>query len=177
VRQPEPESSAAAALRRQFDRSFSETRRAGAGAEENLLALRIGGDPYAARLSEIASLHADKKLVPLPSPMPDLLGLVSLRGALAPAYDLRTLLGYPRGPPPRFLIFVRTPEPVAFALDLFEVHLRLRLADISLAETGTASRFTCGLVRTAEGARPLLHIASLVEAITHRIGSPPRETP
>ena len=48
-------------LRRAFDRSFAEAPGGApeADALESLLAIRVGGDPYALRLSEIAGLFAD----------------------------------------------------------------------------------------------------------------------
>jgi chemotaxis signal transduction protein len=174
----EPIGSRAATLGRAFDRSFAKARGEEAEALQNLLAIRIGGDPYAVRLLEIASLHADRKVVPVPTRTPDLLGLVGLRGVMAPVYDLRTLLGYAGGPAARWLLFVRTPDLVGFAFDLFEAHLRAEAQEISSSNDGDAtSQYVRGVVRTAEGVRPLVQIASLKEAITRRADSdkPPKE--
>ncbi|MGH8471139.1 MAG: chemotaxis protein CheW [Gammaproteobacteria bacterium] len=145
---------------------------------ENLLAIRVGDDPYAVRLAEIASLHADRKVVPLPSRTPELLGLAGFRGAMAPVYDLRTLLGYARRSAPRWLLLVRTPDLVGLAFDLFEAHMRTPAENISSTENGGASSLHVrGVVRTADGVRPLIHTASLIEAITRRArpDKPPKE--
>lgn len=171
----------AAALRRAFDLSFAQAREADGEAMESLLAIRVSGDPYAVRLSDIASLHADRKVVPLPSPASELLGLVSFRGTMAPVYDLRTLLGHedgPARPAPRWLLLVRTPDVVGLAFDLFEAHIRATARNISSTEDGgSASEYVRGVVRTADGVRPLIHTASLIEAITRRSRSdrPPKE--
>jgi chemotaxis signal transduction protein len=174
----EPIGSTATTLRRAFDRSFAEARGEEAEALQNLLAIRIGGDPYAVRLSEIASLHADRKVVSVPTRTPDLVGLVGLRGLMAPVYDLRTLLGYAGGAAPRWLLFVRTPDLVGFAFDLFEAHLRAGAQEMSSTNDGdAASPYVRGVIRTADGIRSLIHIASLKEAITRRADSdrPPKE--
>ena len=62
---------------------------------EDFLAIRVGADPYTFRLSEIAGLHVGVKIVPVPSPAVQLLGMVAIRGMLAPIYDLAALLHYP----------------------------------------------------------------------------------
>lgn len=168
----------AAALRHAFDQSFAEVRGTEAETLQSLLAIRIGGDPYAVRLWEVASLHTDRKVVPLPSRDPDLLGLVGFRGAMAPVYDLRTLFGYPGGPAARWLLVVRTPNLVGLAFDRFEAHIRATAENISSTEDGEeASPYVRGVVRTADGVRPLIHIASLIEAIARRAqpDKPPKE--
>jgi chemotaxis signal transduction protein len=164
---PESPETTAAASRSAFDRSFAETRGTQAEAMEDLLAIRVGGDPYAVRVLEIASLHVDRRVIALPSRAPTLLGLVGLRGAMAPVYDLRTVLGYPAGPVPRWLLLVRTPDLVGLAFDLFESHVRATAASIARAGDGTArSQFANSVVCLADGVRPLLHTPSLIEAIT-----------
>lgn len=160
----------AAALRLAFDQSFATAREARTETPVNLLALRVGGDPYAIRLSEVASLHADRIVVPVPSANPALLGLVGFRGSMAPVFDLRTLLGYPGAASARWLLLLRAAEPVGFAFDLFESHLLLSAESISSVEVSAGSSpFIRGLVRAADGVvRPLIHSASLIEAVTRQ---------
>jgi purine-binding chemotaxis protein CheW len=174
----EPRDSTAAASRRAFDRTFTEARGARAEVVEDLLAIRVGGDPYAVRVLEIASLHADRRVVALPSRAPALLGLVGLRGTMAPVYDLRAVLGYAGGAAPRWLVLVRAPDLVGLAFDLFESHVRVTAASIARTSDGGArSQFASGAVRVAETIRPVLHIAALVEAITRQaaLDQPPKE--
>ncbi|NUP13218.1 MAG: CheW domain-containing protein [Polyangiaceae bacterium] len=163
-------SRAAADLRRAFDQSFVRPR--GADKEEltSLLAVRIGPDPYAVRLSDVASLHADRPVTALPTKASGMLGLAGFRGALAPVYDLRTLFGYPGGSTPRWLLVVSAPEPLGLAFDAFDAHVRLPAKDISSSDDGNASaRYVRGLVHMTTGIRPLIHIASIVEAITSHV--------
>src|SRR6202030_4383581 len=94
----------AAALRCLFDSSFAAAASSTTGPLEDLLAICVEGDPYALRLSEIAGLYVDVKIVPVPGPIAQLLGIVSLRGKLAPVYDLAALLHYPLAVSPRWMI-------------------------------------------------------------------------
>ena len=67
----------AAVLRRLFDDSFAAAATVESARLEGLLAIRLGSDPYALRLSEIAGLHAGVKIVPVPSANAQLLGIVT----------------------------------------------------------------------------------------------------
>ncbi len=159
-----------AALRQDFDRSFA---RAGGGAQQaelDFLAIRVAGDPFAIRLSEVQGLHADRKLVLAPSLLPELLGVSGFRSVLTPVYDLAQLLGYGAGLPARWLVVARGAAPIAFAFGDFDSHLRVSLEWVSAPETASGHGAAIGgAVRHAEITRPLLHLPSLVEAIAQRI--------
>jgi chemotaxis signal transduction protein len=158
----------AEALRAAFDRSFAESQAKDAVSQVDLLAIRSGEHEYALRLSEVLAVHTDRKLVAVPGPMPELLGLVGLRGLVVPVYDLRQLLGYPAGPLPRWLALARATSPFAVAFEGFEAHLRVQASDVVAPEAGAAAphRFARGSVRTAAGPRPLIHLPSLIEGVT-----------
>lgn len=173
----------AAELRAAFDRSFaaSEQERA-AAAEVDILAIRVADQRYALRLSEVQAVHAERKLVPVPSPVPELLGLVGLRGLVAPIYDLRLLLGHPAGPVPRWLALAHATSAIGFAFDALEVHLRVSANDLVMPRVGDAGshHFAPGSVVTASGPRPLIHLPSLIESVTRGKpghGAPQREGP
>src|ERR1700675_3898235 len=107
----------AATLRRHFDEAFAAPTSPIAEPLEDLLAIRVGSDPYALRLSEIAGLHVGVKIVPIPSPAAQLLGIVGIRGVMAPIYDLAALLGYPPAASPRWIALARAAQPVGFAFE------------------------------------------------------------
>jgi chemotaxis signal transduction protein len=158
----------AAALRRLFDASFAAPAASRPERREDLLAIRVGSDPYALRLSEIAGLHVGVKMVPVPSPAVQLLGIVGIRGIMAPIYDLAALLRYPPAPNPRWLIFARASPPVGFAFETFECHLQVSQSSLANgngedAGTGGTGQHMRGTVRGAEALRPIIHLASLVE--------------
>jgi purine-binding chemotaxis protein CheW len=163
----------AAALRRLFDAGFAAAAASKSERLEDLLAIRLGSDPYALRLSEIAGLHAGVKIVAVPSPSTQLLGIVGLRGTMVPIYDLAALLGYPPAARPRWIVLARTSQPVGFAFETFESHLQV--SETSLANgqdegvnAGAAGQHSSETVRAAGALRPIIRMASVVELIGDR---------
>jgi len=156
------------ALRESFDRSFAEAPSEAREAELDFLAIRIAGDPYALRLSEIQSLHADKQLALAPSLLPELLGIAGFRGVLSPVYDFGALLGYAPALAPRWLVLARSASPIGFAFEAFDAHLRVSPSLVSTPDSG-AQVLLRGAVQHGNCALPLLHLPSLVGAIAQRI--------
>jgi len=159
-----------ASLRQDFDQSFARAAGGPQPSQLDFLGIRVAGDPYALRLSEIQSLHADRKLVTAPSLLPELLGVCGFRSVLTPVYDLAQLLGYGAAPSARWLAIVQNASPIAFAFADFDAHLRVALDSVSAPDSssgGTAA--IAGAVRNAGSSLPLLHLPSLVEAIAQRI--------
>lgn len=159
----------ASAMRRAFDASFALPPRAAEVERIQLLLVRLGPDPHAIRLREISGLFVDRRVGHVPGPLPELLGVASLRGAIVPVYDLRVLLGYPAGPPPRWLV-VASPGPVALAFDHLDGHAVVSPDDIVAEPEGEPGRrHARELVRGADGARAiLLHIPSVLDDIAAR---------
>lgn len=175
-----------AELRQAFDRSFVEPPRPALAEFEDLLAVRIGTDPYAVRLAATAGLVADRPVTRLPGAPPELLGVAGLRGAVVPVYDLGTLLGRPRAATasdaaPRWLVLVAGSPPVAVAFDRLDGHLRVprnaiaeRTAEPSAAgasqhnASGASARQHSAIVRTAGAVRAVIDLAAVRAAITAR---------
>lgn len=160
----------AAALRIQFDESFAAAAASRPERLEDLLAIRVGADPYALRLSEIAGLHSDVKIVPVPSPVTQLLGIVGLRGMMAPVYDLAALLRYPPAANPRWMVLARGSQPVGFAFETFEAHVQVSEASLANgkgqgADNGVPRQHARGAVHAAGALRPIIHMASVVDMI------------
>jgi chemotaxis signal transduction protein len=154
----------ALALARAFDADFARPVAGRAAATEDLLAIEIGGDPYALVRSELAGLFADKPVTALPGGAPGLLGISGFRGALLPVYDLRAVLGGAAAAgPPRWLATAAA-APVALAFDRFEALLRVpreAIAARAVAAPGHAPR----VVRAAGELRPVLDVPSIIAAI------------
>lgn len=111
-------------LKLRFDSAFAEPPPAAAEEFEDLLVIALGSERYLLRLREIEGLYLDRAITPVPSPLPDLLGVTDFRGELVAVYDLGALLGYPRAQGGRYL--ARMPRRgVGFAFAHFEGHLRL----------------------------------------------------
>jgi purine-binding chemotaxis protein CheW len=148
----------AEALRRRFDESFAAPSGSNPESVEALLAIRVGADPCALRLSQISGLSAGLKIAPVPSPIASLLGIVGVRGAMAPIYDLGALLGYPRVARPHWTVFVRTPQTVGFAFETFESHLQIPVTSV-MGET----------VRAAGALRRMIDMHSVVAMLKGQI--------
>jgi chemotaxis signal transduction protein len=160
----------AATLRRHFDEAFAAPASSVTEPLEDFLAICVGSDPYALRLSEIAGLHVGVKIVPVPSPVPQLLGIVGIRGMMVPIYDLAALLRYPPEANSRWFVLARAPQPVGFAFGSFESHLQLSqasLADSNGEDSSTSgsAQHIRGTVRAAGALRPIVHLASMLEMI------------
>jgi chemotaxis signal transduction protein len=156
-------------LRRAFDKSFSVAPVTRATDLEDLLDIRVGLDPYAIHLNQVTGVFADKPVTPLPGSFPELVGIAGFRGAIVPVYDLRILLGYPRGGSQRWLILTAGKTRIALAFDQFEGHTRV--ARSAIAEEGageTQQHHVREVVRTANLVRPIVHLPSILEVIRKR---------
>jgi chemotaxis signal transduction protein len=160
----------AAELRRVFDQSFALPVSAGTEVAENLMEIRLAGTIYAVRVAEIGGLFADVRITFVPSAVPELLGIGGFRGAILPVYDLRALLGQPGEASPRWVI-VAAAVPVALAFGGFERQISVGREAIVPEAGGGTSRHVRDVVRLDGGVRPVLSIASVLEAITIRVRS------
>ena len=165
-----PAVATATALRRLFDASFAAPAASMSQRLEDLLAIRVGADPYALRTSEIAGLHVGVKIVPVPSPVAQLLGIAAIRGMMAPIYDLAALLRYPPAANPRWFIFARAPQPVGLAFETFESHLQASQSSLTadnreVGGTVGPGQHLRGTVLAAGALRPIIHLASVLEMI------------
>jgi chemotaxis signal transduction protein len=155
----------AAELRSAFDRGFAAPLRIDAVVEHHLLAIQVGAEPCALRLSEVTGLFADQRITRVPGSHAALLGIAGFRGALMPVYSLRTLLGHSGTQALRWLV-IAAAAPVAFAFDRFEGHLRAPAEAILPQQSQSRMRaYAREFVRTDAAVRPLLHLPSVIEAL------------
>lgn len=151
-------------LRRDFDRIFAEPIRRQAP-QEDLLAIRAGGQPYALRLSQIAGIFVDRKITSVPGSCAGLRGIAGFRGAILPVYDLQALLAASSAQNPRWLV-VAAAAPVAFAFETFEGQLRVARSEILPQSTRSGSHaYAREYVRTEAIVRPILHLPSVLRAL------------
>ena len=155
-------------LARAFDASFAGAPDTETRTFEDVLAIGLGGDPYALRLAHVAGLFPRRTIVPLPSALPELLGLVSLRAVIVPVYDLSALLGGPLRTEPRWLVLAAR-APIALGFDELEGYRRVAPEAIVAAAPGArSSAHVLELVRTGAQLRPLVHVPQLILAIVAR---------
>ena len=119
-------------------------------------------------MDEIASLAVDRRIRPLPSPIPELLGIVGLRGAILPVYDLARLLGYPAASGARWLA-VLAAAPVGLAFAAFDGYLVRPGGSIAFEAAHGDSRHVRVVARAADFVRPVISLASVLDAIRQRL--------
>jgi purine-binding chemotaxis protein CheW len=157
-------------LRESFDRSFREPPASVGEAPLDLLAIRVGRQPFALRLSEIAVLEAGRTITSVPSRHSELVGIAGVRGAVVAVFDLALLLELPKLDSPRWLVLAQG-APLAFAFSAFEGQRSVAPDAIARAEregSGRAQlremvrwRGTTGEWET----QPVIDIAGLVAAL------------
>jgi chemotaxis signal transduction protein len=159
--------STAATLRRAFDAGFAAPLSSQSERHEDFLAIRVGAGHFAIRLAQIAGLHADLRIVPLPSPAPQLLGIVGIRGTMAPIYDLGAFLGYPPASGPRWSVLVRVPHTVGFAFDGFDSHLKVPAASLAQGDAADESgaQHLRGALRVAATLLPIIDLNSILPTL------------
>ncbi len=158
--------SRAGQLRQAFDQSFALPVAGNPPPTVDLISVRLGTDLLALRVSEINDLRADATVVPVPSPVRELMGIAGLGGTLMPVYDLPALVGYP--PTSGRWLAVVAGRSVAFAFDKFEEHFRVEPASIAPIAGHANDRHIHSIARSVDRAWPIIDLLSLVASLTHR---------
>jgi chemotaxis signal transduction protein len=158
-------------LKRDFDRAFAEPTRPPPPQTLDLLRVRLGGDPWAIPLTEMAGLHSGKRITPVPGRTPGLLGLAGFRGALAAVYDLPALIGLAPVGTPRWLLLAEE-RPVAFAFGELEGHLRVEAGAILPLGPEGGTAWTRGFIEDGRLRRPILHLPALLARLAQTTQTP-----
>jgi purine-binding chemotaxis protein CheW len=155
----------AASLREAFDRSFAVEAAGERRATLDFLDVRLGSDPFAIRLSDLAGMFADRKVTPVPTSVPEFRGVAGFRGALVPVYDLAALAGYPPAETNRWLLLAQG-GAVAFAVDTFDGHFRIDAEAIAKREgEGPSSQLVREIARRGERAWPIIDIQAAIASV------------
>ncbi len=161
----------AAELRNDFDsaRALPFSTQAAERAE-GLLAIRVCGDAYAIKASEISGLARDRRIIAFPSPILEALGMASIRGALVPVYSLAALLGYTADTEqPRWLVLCGAENPVAFAFNDFDGFMQVPSAYFHAAEQKDFARTHVKyVVRAPDMVRAVVSTPLIKETIQRR---------
>lgn len=149
-----------------FDREFAAAARAEPPGHRDFLCIRIAGEPAAIPLGDVASLHADLRIAPLPTPAPELLGVAAIRAAVVPIYDLGAALGMTmtRSRAPRWAV-VMAGAAAGFAVDDHDGHARV--VEQAIAASSTPGH-VLGQLTLAGQPRPILDLRSVLTAIETR---------
>jgi chemotaxis signal transduction protein len=160
-----------AELRTVFDRTRAAPFRSGAEEQmESLLSISVSRDAYAIKVSEISGLATDRKIVAFPSPISELLGVASIRGALVPVYSLAALLGYGiESGQVRWLALCGTEELFALAFSDFEGYVRISSRQLYSAEQKDVKRkHITQVARATSTVRAVVSIPLIKDAIQER---------
>ena len=164
----------AAQLRQAFDRTFALPPSLASQAVEDLLTIRVAGDPYAIRLLGIAEIITERRVVSVPTVTPDLLGLAGIRGGIVPVFSLSSILGYPPdNRSPKWIIICGSEDPIALAFSDFEGYLQLPKsalhADENFRTTQEKVKYVNQVASTPNGVRAVISIPLIVANIRNRI--------
>ena len=164
-----------ATLRQAFDRSFALPPSQASQEVEDLLTIRVAGDPYAILLRDIAGMVTGPRVVPVPAVTPDLLGLAGIRSGIVPVFGLASILGYSPAPgSPRWMILCGAEEPIALAFSDFDGYLRLPTsslhADENLPATRQQVKYVNQVASTQDGVCAVISIPLIVATIRNRTG-------
>lgn len=155
------------ALRAEFDSGFAQAPQPPSASRQNMLTIHVCGERYALRLLDVRGLHADRRILALPSALPELLGVAGFRGQVIPVYDLGALLGHTAASTPRWLVLAQGREPLALAFESFDAHVAVAAEHIV---DGAARLHVRGALRIGELLLPLIDMQSLVEDVQRRAG-------
>ncbi|HEY8551616.1 MAG TPA: chemotaxis protein CheW [Vicinamibacterales bacterium] len=163
-------------LREEFDRSFA-TLPEPPPVLEDLLEVVTGTLTCVLRLRELRAINAGVRVTPLPTPVPELIGVAEFRGDALPVYDLGALLGRPAGAHGnRIDIAIAAARPVALAFDRTGRHHRAGARDIlPCVGEGTSMPHVREMLHVDGVVRPIVSLASLVADIERR--AEPRPSP
>lgn len=138
-------------LRDAFDRGFAAAPAIDKAAALELLRIELAGAPHAIALSDIAGIQVDPKITTLPTTASELIGVMAVRGAIVPVYDLRALLGLSTARAARWVVLAKG---LAFAFDAFVGH-------IAIDEIPVA-----GVIEHAGQMHPIIDLAAVIAART-----------
>jgi chemotaxis signal transduction protein len=169
--EPSAITSTAAELRNAFDRARAIPLSTRAVEKvEGLLSIRVSGDSYAIRVSEITGLANDRKVVAFPSSIPELLGVAGIRGGLVSVYSLAALLGYSReAGQARWLVLCGAEESVGLAFRDFEGYFTVPSTQVYATDQRDAARARVKhVLHAADLVCTVVSIPDILESIKRR---------
>jgi chemotaxis signal transduction protein len=150
-------------LRRDFDAGFAKEPSGAIVETCDVLAIRVAGEPYAILVEDISELAQGRKIVPLPSRRPDVMGVAAIRGTLVSVHGLASLLGHGSDDARvSWLAVCLRAEGIALAFGRLERLHRVRTGEVS---RGDGSSVVQGAVRIDGQSRPIVNVRSIVGTI------------
>jgi purine-binding chemotaxis protein CheW len=157
-------------MRRLFDEAFARPRQPDLPAGERMLAIAVRGEPFAVRIAEASGLAAlESKILPVPSDVPELLGLAGHHGAVVPVFSLAALLGYTSGAgAPQWPLFCRGQALLALAFERLEYQFSADPAHVYALESSRTQGYVRQTVQDGTRLRSIIQLGAVVEHILRR---------
>jgi chemotaxis signal transduction protein len=157
-----------AEMSRLFDGSFAAPAQSDRSAVEHVLAVKVGGERLAVFVNDLSGLTVARgTILPVPSSVPELLGITGIHSVVVPVFNLAALLGIGHGSGQyRWLLLCGGHQAtIALAVELVESHVEVS-ADTMIARSPDATaRYIKQTVRDGDILRGVIDIAMLVEQI------------
>jgi chemotaxis signal transduction protein len=165
-------------MRRLFNESFALALPEEVTKPEPMLAITVESERFALHVHEISGLAVSvEKIVPVPSRVPELLGLTGIRGKVVPVFSLVRLLGFDseRGPA-RWLVFCGERQaPIALAFEAMERLFEVSGTAIFARQEASGHRYVNATVCEGTTLRGVISIPAVVEYIKSRGASERRK--
>ena len=161
----------AADLRNDFDQSYSVPPSSSvAGEIENMLVIHIAQSLYAIRLAEIVGLESKRKIVAVPGPIPEMLGIAGVRGKFVSVYNLAALVGCSSDvTQPQWMVLCGGEDQVGLGFAEFGGYLRVPTAQVyEGSRKKEAGDHVKAMARRGDMTYAVLSVPSLVENICRR---------
>ncbi len=152
-------------LRHAFDRTFQLPYQLATKSVEPMIAFRTAGVALAVRVQHITRVIKRGVILPVPSIVPELLGVAAVRGLLVPVFNLAALLGLPPSGEPQWFLLVNRETPVAFAFDGLEGRVEVEQAHLYVDETSSQCKHIHQLAEVGSTVRAVIDIRGLMEEI------------
>jgi chemotaxis signal transduction protein len=152
-------------LRRAFDQSFAAPARVEADDLVSIIGIRVSGEALALRADQITGIAKRRRIVPVPSRIPESLGITGMRGMLVPVFSLAALLGLERREDCAWLALAYPDAPVALAFDEFEGQTEVKRTSLYRDENASPRRYVWQLARIGPSIHAVVDIPSVVEDI------------
>ena len=164
-------SKSAAELRLQFDNTFVAPPPGPAEGNESLITLRAAGEALAVKMLHITAVAKRRRIVPVPTRVPGLLGITVLRGTLLPVYDLAAILGLPAPAGERSWLMLTGPETtVGLIFDEFEGQIEIDRACLYESGSSGSRKHLRVTAKVNDTHRAVIDIPGIVEEIRKTAG-------
>lgn len=159
-----------AELRRVFDLTFQQPYPLKTNDVEPMIAFRTAGVALAVKVQHITGVIKREVILPVPSIVPELLGVAVARGALVPVFNLAALLELPPSGEPQWFLLVNRETPIALAIDELEGRVEVERAHCYVDETSSHRKHVHQLAKVGPMVRAVIDVPGLMQAIRQSAG-------